>query len=302
MTPDSPSSNLRLGILLMIATTFVFATQDSLSRYLAERYNVNMIVMIRFWAFALFVLAIASRKKGGIRATIATRQPWVQLIRCLVLVSEIVIMIYGFVALGLIESHAIFASYPLMIAAMSGPLLGEKVGWRRWGAILIGFVGILLILKPGGGVFSTAALIPLFASFLFAVYGLLTRYVARQDSSTTSFVWTGLVGAVAMTIVGIWSLEPMTWGDAMWMAMLCCTGLLGHWMLIRAYEVAEASAVQPFAYLQLVFGAFYGVMVFGEVLRPNVAIGALIVVSAGIFTLLRTRKVARKVTPVTSRP
>ena len=281
--------NTRAGIWLMIATSVVFASQDGISRHLADQYNVMMVVMIRFWVFALFVILLASRLPGGLRAAGRSRMPWVQLARGLILVAEICVMVVGFVKLGLIEAHAVFACYPLLVAALSGPILGEKVGWRRWLAILVGFLGILVILQPGFAVFSPWALVPFLAAAMFAIYGLLTRYVARKDSASVSFFWTGVVGAVAMTPFGLthWTwMTPADWG---WMATLCCTAVLGHWLLIRAYAVAEASAIQPFAYLQLVFAAGIGITVFGEVLRLNVALGAGIVVAAGIFTLWRQR-------------
>ncbi|UTH48712.1 DMT family transporter [Loktanella salsilacus] len=286
------SSNTKLGIGLMIATTFVFAVQDGISRHLAGEYNVLMIVMVRYWFFAAFVIAIARLKAGSVRRAAATRQPAVQIFRGLLLAGEICIMVAGFVALGLVESHAIFACYPLLIAALSGPVLGEGVGWRRWAAIGIGFVGVLIILEPGITVFAPAAILPLAAAVMFALYGLLTRYVARQDTTATSFFWTGVSGAAVMTCVGIWGWEPMSAPDWGWMAALCVTGVTGHWLLIRCYEVAEASAVQPFAYLQLVFASAIGLLVFQETLQTHVAVGALIVVCAGVFTLIRSRKVA----------
>ncbi len=281
--------NRRLGIWLMVVTTFVFAMQDGISRHLAGEYNVWMVVMIRYWFFAAFVVAMAARKPGGLRAAAATKQPVVQIARGLLLALEVCVMVTGFVLLGLVESHAVFTSYPLLVAALSGPVLGEKVGWRRWAAIGIGFIGVLVILQPGLRVFSPAALIPLLAAFMFALYGLLTRYAARQDSATVSFFWTGTVGAVTMTLIGVWFWEPMSARDWGWMAVLCCTASLGHWLLIKAYDVAEASAVQPFAYLQLVFAAALGITVFGEALEWNVAVGAGIVVAAGLFTLWRAR-------------
>ncbi|WP_415182060.1 DMT family transporter [Phaeovulum sp.] len=281
--------NLRKGILLMVATSFIFAIQDAISRHLAGEYNVYMVVMIRFWFFAAFVTALAARQPGGIPAAMATRQPVIQALRAVLLVAEILIIIQGFVILGLVESHAIFACYPLLIAALSGPVLGEKVGWRRWTAIGIGFVGMLIILQPGITVFAPAALIPLVSAFMFALYGLLTRYVARKDSATVSFFWTGTIGAVVATLAGVWFWQPMSAVDWGWMALLCLTGSGGHWFLIRAYEEAEASALQPFAYLQLVFVTVLGITIFGEVLRPNVALGTVVVVGAGLFTLWRAR-------------
>ena len=285
-------NNQRLGIMLMIATTFVFAVQDGISRHLAGNYNVIMIVMIRYWFFAAFVITVATRQSGSIRAAAATKQPILQITRGTLLALEICIMVSAFVLLGLVESHAIFACYPLLIAALSGPVLGEQVGWRRWAAIGIGFVGVLVILQPGYAVFAPAAVVPLASASMFALYGLLTRYAARKDTTATSFFWTGTSGAVVMTIAGVWYWEPMSATDWQWMAVLCVTGAGGHWLLIKTYEVAEASAVQPFAYLQLVFASAIGIFLLGETLRPNVALGAAIVVAAGLFTLWRSKKAA----------
>ncbi len=281
--------NTRLGILLMIATSIVFAAQDGISRHLAGEYNVYMVVMIRYWFFAAFVMTVASRKAGGLMQAARTQQPLLQAFRALLLITEICVMVAAFTILGLVESHAVFTCYPLLVAALSGPVLGEKVGWRRWTAIGVGFLGVLIILRPGFGVFRVEALIPLLSALLFALYGLLTRYAARKDSAATSFFWTGTVGAIGMTAVGVWFWEPMTSTDWGWMALLCVTGATGHFTLIKCYEVAEASAVQPFAYFQLVFAAGVGLLVFGEVLQWNVVLGAAIIVAAGIFTLWRER-------------
>ena len=283
-------ANTRLGILLMIVTTFVFAAQDGISRHLAGEYNVLMIVMIRYWFFAAFVITVAKRKAGGLRQAAHTEQLPLQIFRGALLAVEICVMVAAFVLLGLIESHAIFAAYPLIIAALSGPILGERVGWRRWAAIAFGFVGVLIILQPGVKVFSPAAIVPLISALMFALYGLLTRFVARKDSSATSFFWTGVTGAVVMTVIGAWFWEPMTRTDWAWMALLCVTGATGHYLLIRCYELAEASSLQPFAYLQLVFASALGLLVFNETLESNVVIGATIVVAAGLFTLWRERQ------------
>ena len=288
--PATQSNNVPLGVALMLATTVVFSLQDAISRHLASEYNTIMVVMIRYWFFATFVIALAARTAGGLRAAARTSQPFLQIFRGLMLAGEICVAIYGFTLLGLVESHAVFACYPLLVAALSGPILGEKVGWRRWTAIAIGFVGVLIILQPGFGVFDPLAVIPLISAVMFAVYGLLTRYAGRRDRTATSFFWTGVTGAVFMTAIGVWYWEPMTQTDYAWMALLCLTGASGHWLLIRCYEAAEASAVQPFAYFQLVFASAIGMIVFGEVLRTNVAIGAAIIVAAGLFTLWRERQ------------
>lgn len=281
------SSN-KLGILLMCLTTFVFAMQDGISRFLADEYNVYLVVMIRYWFFAAFVVVLAQRH-GGVRKVAKTKFPVLQIFRGALLALEIIVTVVAFTLLGLAETHAIFVCYPLMIAALSGPILGERVGWRRWAAIGAGLVGVLIILQPGVGVFSPLATIPLVGAAMFAIYGLATRYVARGDEAITSFFYTGVFGCVTMTAIGLFHWETIVGTDLIWMGILCVTGVLGHWLLIRTYEVAEASAVQPFAYLQLPFAAGLGIMAFGETLRLNVAVGAAIVVGAGLFTLWRER-------------
>lgn len=290
----SATQNTKLGIWLMILTTMIFAVQDGLSRHLGGTYNVWMVVMLRYWFFAAFVVALVSRAPGGLRAAVRSRMPKLQILRGVLLALEICVMVLGFVALGLVESHAVFATYPLLIAALSGPILGEQVGWRRWLAIGVGFVGVVVILQPGFGVFRIEALIPLAAALMFALYGLLTRFVAREDAALVSFFWTGTTGAVVMTAIGIWHWEPMSAPDMGWMALLCMTAAFSHYCLIRAYEVAEASAIQPLAYLQLPFASLIGLFVFGEDLRTNVAIGAGIVVAAGLFTLWRQHVKSRR--------
>ncbi len=278
------------GIWLMVVTTFIFAVQDGISRHLAGEYNVLMVVMIRYWFFAAFVIALSARRSGGLRDVARTPQPLVQAGRGVLLALEICVMVAAFTYLGLVESHAVFVSYPLLVAALSGPVLGEQVGWRRWLAIAVGFVGVIIVINPGAGVFSIYALIPLAAALMFALYALLNRYAARRDTAATSFFWTGTVGCVVMTAIGIWFWQPMSGPDWIWMAILCVTGATGHYTMIKCYEVAEASAVQPFAYLQMPFAVTIGLLVFGESLRASVVVGAVLIIGAGLFTLWRERQ------------
>lgn len=286
----STQSNTAAGIGLMVASTFVLAMQDGVSRHLASEYNVLMIIMIRYWFFAAFVVTIAARAAGGIKRAARTTQPVLQIGRGVLLAAEVCVGVLAFTYLGLVETLAIFICYPLIVAALSGPVLGEQVGWRRWAAIGVGFIGVMVILRPGFGVLELAAILPLGSAVMFAVYALATRFAARSDSTETSFFWTGTVGAIFMTVVGLWAWEPMTAQDWFWMGCLCVSGAIGHWLLIKCYEMAEASAVQPFAYFHLVFGALVGVIVFHEVIAWNVALGAAIVVAAGLFTFWRERQ------------
>lgn len=283
-------SNPKLGISLMAVTMLIFAVQDGISQYLAREYNVFFIVMVRYWFFALFVFILCSKQPGGLRKAISTKQPFLQVFRGALLALEVIVMITSFTLLGLIESHAIFSIYPLLVAALSGPVLKEFVGWKRWSAIFIGFIGVMIILKPSNNVFSLEAIIPLVAALMFALYSLLTRYAARQDTSMTSFFWTGLIGAVVMSIVGsgYWiALKPVDWA---WLGLLCILACLAHYLLIKCYELSEASSLQPFAYLQLLFATIIGLWIFSEKLEIHVVMGAFLVVLSGLFAIWRERQ------------
>jgi drug/metabolite transporter (DMT)-like permease len=290
------TQDLRLGIALMVAAVFTFSLQDALSKHLAAEYNTLMVVMIRYWVFAAFVIMLALRRPGGLRRGVATRHPWLHLARAAFLIAEICVIVTAYTIIGLIETHAVFAVCPLIIAALSGPILGEKVGLGRWLAIAAGLAGVLVILQPGSGVFSPAALLPLGSALMFALYSLLTRKATQAEDAFLSLFWSGILGAGLITLAGLPQWEPMTAPDWGWMALYGGLAVLANWLLIKCYEVAEASAVQPFAYLQIVFVSLVGVLVFGETLRLNVVIGAAIVVGAGLVALALAR------TPAETRP
>jgi drug/metabolite transporter (DMT)-like permease len=278
----------------MILTTAIFAAQDGISRHLAVNYGIVTVVAIRYWFFAAFVVLLSASRGGGITRVARTGVLALQVVRGVLLVVEIGITVISFVLLGLIGTHAIFAVYPLLIAALAGPVLGEYVGWRRGIAIGVGLLGVLVILRPGFQVFSPVALVPLLGAFMFALYGLLTRRVARTDSAETSFFYTGVVGAAAVTLVAPFWWTPIEgWADWSWMTAVCITSALGHFLLIKVYEVAEASVVQPFAYFQLVFVGILGYTLFGE--RPDgwTIAGAALILAAGLYTVIRQGRLAR---------
>ena len=282
-----------LGITLMVLATFVFAVQDGFSRHLAGEYNTMMVVMVRYWFFAAFVIVWAASRPGGLRATARTDRPVLQFGRGVLLAVEIIVAVKGFTLIGLVDSHAIFAAYPLMVMAMSGPMLGEVIGWRRWAAVAVGFVGVLIILSPGGEPRGWAHLIPVVSAIMFAFYTVLTRLASRTDSSKTSFFYTGIGGATVMTVMGLAYLEPMSRADQGWMLALCISGVLGHFLLIKALELAEASTLQPFTYLHLVFASVLGVLVFQEFLRLNTMVGAGLVIATGLFAIWRQAVASR---------
>lgn len=284
------TNDLQRGILVISTAMLVLAVQDAVSRHLAATYDVFMITMIRLWFVALFAAAQGLFLAGGIKAVVSTKRPLLQMVRGALLATQICLFVSSFVLLGLIESHAVFAVSPLIVVGLTGVFLGENVDWRRWAAVAIGFVGVLIILRPGFGVFSLYALLPLAAALVFAVYVALTRVVARDDSAATSFFWAGAVGATVITPIGLWFWTPMAIEDWGVMALLCALTAAAHFLVIYAYAVSEASALQPFTYLQLVFASAIAVIFLEETLATNVALGAAIVVATGLFAIFAARK------------
>jgi len=282
-------NQVRFGIILMILATLSFALQDGLSRFLAGNYNVYMIVMIRYWFLFILVVFVASRSQKGLLKTASTNFLLLQILRGILLAFEIIVSVHAFVYIGLINTSAIFSSYPLIATLLSIPILKEVIGWKRFTAILFGFLGVLLILRPGSGIFSLYMFLPVCSAFAFAIYAILTRYVSKMDSPETSFFWTGLVGIIAMTGVGVWFWEQPNAIDWLWILLLCIFSTLGHFLLIKSYDLAAVSIVQPFSYFHLIFISFIGFLMFSEPLTLNIILGSIIVICAGIFTLKRQK-------------
>ena len=286
------SRNPNLGIWLMVAAVATFAAQDGFSKHLAGTYSTQMIIMIRYWVFAGFVTLLALRRPEGFRAAVRSTRLRAHLVRSVLLVSEICLIVWGYTQIGLINSLAVFSVCPLLIVALSGPILGEKISWQRWAAVAAGLVGVLIILRPGMGVFSWAAILPLAAALMFAVYSVLTRLTTRDEPTFPAFFWPGVIGAALMTAVGLPALKPMLPQDIGFLAAYVGLSILSHWLLLKCYEQVEASRVQPYSYLQLVFVTGIGMAVYGEVLELPVAIGSAIVVLAGLYALSLERKTA----------
>ncbi len=283
------SRSNRKGILLMIAAVAAFATQDGFSRHLAGNYNTLMVVMVRYWVFAGFVLFLALRRPEGIRAAIRSDRIWAHLVRSVLLVSEICIIVWGYTLIGLIESHAVFAICPLLVVALSGPVLGERISWKRWAAVGAGMAGVLIVLRPGSGVFSWPALLPLASAILFAVYSVLTRLTTRDEPTFPAFFWPGVIGAVLMTGIGLPHWQPIEGIDLGLLGLYAAISVFSHWLLLKCYEAAEASAVQPFAYLQIAFVSVIGITIYGETLAPAVALGMALIIAAGLYALWQDR-------------
>ena len=283
------------GIRFALMAIALFAAQDGISKHLADRYPVPFFVMIRYWFFAAFVIALAARSPGGLAAARRTAMPGLQVARGVLLALQIIVVVESFELIGLAATQSIFALHPLLATLLAIPLLGERVGWRRLAAVGVGFAGVLVIMRPGSEVFDPAILLALLTAAMFATYGVLTRMVTQADgSSRPAFLYTGLAGAVTMTLIGPFFWTAMTWPDIGWLAVLCVTGMSGHYFLIRALDATEAVRIQPFIYIQMVLGMGIGAAVFGEPVDAFTVLGIAMIIAAGLYAIWREWQAGRR--------
>ncbi|HIH1267526.1 TPA: DMT family transporter [Acinetobacter baumannii] len=197
----SPAKDVRIGIGLCLLSMFIFAMQDGLTKTLVKDLPVVQLVMVRYWFFLLFAVVFVLLK-GGLKRAVRTGQPMLQVLRALLGVFEIAVFGLALRYLGLAETHAIYAIFPLLTMLLAALVLRESVSLRQTLAAMVGFAGTLIILQPGMGVFSVASLIPLLSAFMFAVFNVLTRKISQTDSFSTNMLYMGFWGAVASTMMG----------------------------------------------------------------------------------------------------
>jgi drug/metabolite transporter (DMT)-like permease len=224
---------------------------------------------------------------------IITRRPWLQLGRSALLLGSTVLGFFALRFLRLDQFMTILFSTPFFVAVLSGPFLGEWVGWRRWSAIGVGFIGVLVVIRPGLGGIHPAALLSVIGAVLYALYNISTRLLARTDSTQTTLFYSNLVGALALIPI-----LPFIWtppADVLTVALMVLIGAMGsfgHFLLIAAIRLAPPVMLSPFTYTQLVWAIAFGYLVFGDLPDRWTLVGAGIVVSSGIYMLYRERKVA----------
>jgi drug/metabolite transporter (DMT)-like permease len=276
------------GIAFALVAWLLFASMDAGSKLLAEGYSIIQILWVRFLSQAVIAGWLAARH--GVVAGLRTRHVWLQSLRSLILVVEIGLFILAITVLPLANAHAILAVTPLLVTALSVPLLREQVGWRRWSAIGVACVGMLIILRPGLGAMQPMALVALLCALMFAIYQVLTRMVGRDDPPMTTLFYTALIGAIGLSLIGPFYWEwPDGRGWALF-ALVACLGSSGHFLLIKALQLAPASLLQPFSYTVLVWATIVGFVVFDNLPDWPTVLGAGIIVASGLYTLYRERK------------
>ena len=229
-----------------------------------------------------------------------TARPGLQTIRAFLVLMTTIFNFLSFRYLQLDEALAILFATPFLVAILAGPVLGEWVGWRRWTAICVGFIGVLVVIRPGfSGGMQWAALLSVAAAIFYAGYGITTRLVLRSDSSETTLFYANLIGVLAMLPVlpFVWT-TPGSWLDWVLLAAVGAFGSAGHFLLILAHRRAPASVLSPFMYTQLVWATTLGYLVFGHIPTQWTLIGGAIVVGSGLYLIHRERKVTGRVAPV----
>jgi drug/metabolite transporter (DMT)-like permease len=277
------------GIALMCGAVACFALLDTTAKYLNLYMSTLQVVWTRYTGAFLFPFLVSQpwTRPGLTR----TKRPVLQLVRSVLLLASTLCNFAALRYLQLDEAIALIFSTPFFVAALSGPMLGEWVRWRRWSAIAVGFVGVLVVTRPGAAGFQPAALLSLFAALCYALYSITTRILARTDSNETTLFYSNIVGALALLPV-----VPLVWttpGDPVVIALMVATGAIGsfgHYLLIAAHRLTPAAVLSPFIYTEIVLVTALGFLVFGDVPNRFTLTGAAIVVASGLYILHRERK------------
>ena len=279
------------GILLVIATTFLFSAQDSITKFLGQSIPIFQFVGIRYFVFFLFALWWTTRKQT-LKQVLTVENVPLQMLRGTLLGGAILAFGYIVKVLGVGEIQSILMVYPIIVTALSPFFLGEEVGRRRWIAVCVGFIGAMIIIAPGSASFSVYSLMALVVAGMVASYTILTRLVSQTDSTDSSLLYTALMGSVISTpfVPFVW--QPLNIEQSVFIAVLCLTGTVGHYCLIEALRITSAVILQPFNYLVLPWAIFFGYFFFDEVIPSFKWIGIALVIGAGIFVALRQRQLS----------
>ena len=274
------------GIAWMVLATALFVSLDTVAKLLTERLPVEQVVWARFtFHFVLVAMVLAPRGLAAFK----TVRPGLQITRSFFMFGANVCFFFAIKTMALVDASAIVFSGPLFLTALSVPLLGEYVGLRRWVAVGIGFLGALVVIRPGPDIFASVAMLPLLAALSFAFYQIFTRKLATYDAPLTTLLYTSVFGMVCTSLY-----VPVTWEapDALGWTLLILAGVFGasgQLALIKAIQLAPVSTIAPFNYLGLVWASILGFIFFRDLPDRYTLIGAAIIAGSGLYILHRER-------------
>lgn len=283
MNADSQHRKTLRGIVLILSAVFMFSAMDTLAKFMLQSYPMSALMWVRYMVHVIVMAALLWPRMGI--QLLRTGRPGLQILRGLLLVCSTVFFYFALRYLPLAEAAAISFVGPVLTALLSGPMLGDKVTARQWVAVTLGFTGVLVIMRPGGGVLSLAAVFPLATAILFSMYQILTRKLSGREHPYTTLFYTAVVGAAVSSFAA-----PFHWmtPTLLQMFLMVCIGLLGgfgHLLLIRAMEHASPSTLAPFVYSQLVWSTLLAFLAFGDFPETVTLLGMLIVVAGGLLAV-----------------
>lgn len=286
---DRPQHALR-GVLFFLAALFLFAALDATAKYLNAYFAVPLLVWARYVVH--FVIMLVAMAPGMGRAIIVTRRPWLMSFRALMLVGVTLLGQLALKTLPLAETTALVFITPLLVALLAGPLLGEQVRRKTWLATFAGFVGVLLIARPGGALVGPGVAYALAAALCYAFYQILTRKLAATEHPNRLLFYTALIGTLSMSLPlpAYWDGQIPTLPQGLLIVSLGLYGGIGHFMLIRAFREAPASTLSPLLYVQLIWATLLGWWVFGQFPDMLAVVGMLIIGASGLSLAIRTRR------------
>jgi drug/metabolite transporter (DMT)-like permease len=274
------------GILQMVAATVLFVGMNATAKVLSAHLPAVEVVWARSAGHLLFIVSLLGPGHGWWRL-FETNNLRLQIGRSVLQVSSQMLFFTAIGHVQLADATAVSFTAPLIVAALAGPILAERVGLGHWAAIGAGFVGTLIVLRPGGGM-NPYLLLILGSSICYALYQLLTRRAAAFDRPETSVTYSALVGTILLSI-----LVPFDWttpsGASQWigLAALGVLGGLGHYLVAHAFAAAAASIISPFHYVQLIWAAAVGYAVFGDVPSGFTWLGAVVIIASGLFIAMK---------------
>jgi drug/metabolite transporter (DMT)-like permease len=283
-----PQENRAAGILWMLATIFCFIALDAVMKYLMDEHSVVQVTWARFFFATVAVFVICGRRLPQLAIS---RSPGLQSLRSVLLMTTTGLFNAGIKTTPLATATTIIFLSPLLITVLSIPMLGEKVGMRRWAGVIVGFLGALVVVRPwdsGLGSVGAGMLFLLAAAFTNANYQILTRKV-RADEPLTSLLFTATAGAIVTSFMVPWF---WTWPTAMgWLLFATCGlfGGLGHYCLIHSLKAAPASVVAPFTYSSIIWATLFGLVIWNEFPDGWTWAGAALIIASGLYVFHRER-------------
>ncbi len=285
MSRNGPAEpRIAWGIAAMLVAMSSFSVMDALIKHLSEEFHTAQIFFFRV-AFALMPALVMVRAEGG-PAVLRTRRLPLHALRSVLTTGALICLFFAFSRIPLADAYAIAFAAPLFVTALSRPMLGERVGLRRWSAVLVGFCGVLVILRPGGGLLSAGGLMALAGTVMLSIAVVQTRLLTRTDGNAAIVFYFSVIGTLlsATALPFVW-VTPDVEGGLM-LFTVGIVGGIGQWFLTEAFRQAPAAVVSPFQYIQLFWGLLFGYLFFGDSADTLVLVGAAIVIGSGLFVLL----------------